>query len=252
MENIEQISVGQIVARNYRTAAVFKKFGIDFCCNGNISISQACEKIRLDPEEVKRNIQQVISISSDEKSDLEDWASWPLDHLADHIEKKHHLYVTEQIPVLESYLDKLVSVHGKKHPELREIKKWFHESADDLTGHMKKEELILFPIIRKMVNVKLTNRDPVSSPFGSVRNPIQKMMQEHEIEGERFQMIRLLSGNYTVPADGCTTYGLTYDLLKAFEDDLHLHIHLENNILFPKSIEMEKKYRIDEQKNTLS
>lgn len=246
MENIKKLSVGQIVAGNYRTAAVFNKFGIDFCCNGNVSIEQACEKIDLDPEEVERNIQQVLSISSDDESDSEDWASWSLDLLADHIEKKHHHYVTEQIPVLESYLDKVVSVHGKKHPELREIKKWFHESSDDLTGHMKKEELILFPIIRKMVNAKPTNRDPVSSPFGSVRNPIQKMMQEHEIEGERFQMIRLLSGNYTVPADGCTTYQVTYDLLKAFEDDLHLHIHLENNILFPKAVEWEKKHRCDQ------
>jgi regulator of cell morphogenesis and NO signaling len=241
MENIKKLSVGQIVAGDYRTAAVFNKFGIDFCCNGNVSIEQACEKIDLDPEEVERDIQQVLSISSDEKSDSEDRTSWPLDRLADYIEKKHHRYVTEQIPVLESYLDKIVNVHGKNHPELREIRKWFHESAGDLTVHMKREELILFPLIRKMVNGKYTKQEQVSSSYGSVRNPIQKMMQEHEIEGERFQMIRLLSGNYTVPDDGCTTYRLTYDLLKAFEEDLHLHIHLENNILFPKAIEWEKE-----------
>jgi regulator of cell morphogenesis and NO signaling len=240
MENIKKLSVGQIVAGNYRTAAVFNKFGIDFCCNGNVSIEQACEKIDLDPEEVERNIQQVLSISSDEKSDSGDWNSWSLDRLADYIEKRHHRYVLEQIPVLESYLDKIVNVHGKIHPELREIKKWFHESAGDLTVHMKREELILFPLIRKMVRAKPANKEQVTSS-GSVRNPIQKMMQEHEIEGERFRMIRLLSGNYTVPDDGCATYRLTYDLLKAFEKDLHLHIHLENNILFPKAVEWEKK-----------
>lgn len=229
------------MAKDYRTAAVFTKFGIDFCCNGNISVRQACEKKRVDPEEVERNIREIISASPEGKKDSGDWASWPLDLLADYIEKKHHRYVTEQIPVLESYLDKLVKVHGKTNPELSEIKKWFHESAEDLTMHMKKEELILFPIIRKMVNAGPAGREPVSSPFGSVRNPIQKMMQEHEIEGERFQMIRSLSGNYTVPAGGCTTYRLTYDLLKAFEEDLHLHIHLENNILFPKAVELEKE-----------
>jgi regulator of cell morphogenesis and NO signaling len=241
MENIEQIPVGQVVANNYRTAAVFKKFGIDFCCNGNKTIAQACEQSNVDPEEVVKDIKQVLTVPPADHTDSANFSSWPLDLLADYIEKKHHRYVTEQIPVLESYLEKLVNVHGKNHPELREIRKWFHESAADLTVHMKKEELILFPIIRKMVNAKTTNQEQNSSSFRSIRNPIQKMMQEHEIEGERFQMIHFLSGNYTVPADGFTTYRLTYDLLKAFEEDLHLHIHLENNILFPKAVEWEKK-----------
>lgn len=242
MENIEQISVGQVVAENYRTAAVFKKFGIDFCCNGNKTIAQACEQSNVDPEKLVKDIEQALTVSpADDHADSTNFSSWPLDLLADYIEKKHHRYVTEQIPVLESYLEKLVNVHGKNHPELREIKKWFHESAADLTMHMKKEELILFPMIRKMANARTTNQGHNSSSFKTIRNPIQKMMQEHEIEGERFQMIHSLSDNYTVPDDGCTTYRVTYDLLKAFEEDLHLHIHLENNILFPKAVEWEKK-----------
>ena len=240
MEKADQISVGQIVAGNYRTAAVFKKFGIDFCCNGNVTLRQACEKVHLNPEEIERNIQQVISMSAG-KSESVDWANWPLDLLVDYIEKKHHRYVSEQIPVLESYLEKLINAHSKNHPELREIKKWFHESAADLTAHMKNEELILFPLIRIMVNAKQKNGEQFFTPAESVKDSIHKMMQEHEIEGERFQMINDLTKNYTVPADGCTTYGLTYGLLQAFEDDLHLHIHLENNILFPKAAEWEKK-----------
>ena len=252
MENIDQISVGEMVARDYRTAAVFKKYGIDFCCNGNKTITKACEQSHIDPECLMKDIEQVLTVSSADHSGSVDFSSWPLDLLADYIEKKHHRYVTQQIPVLETYLDKLINVHGKKHPELREIKKWFHESAADLTIHMKKEELLLFPIIRKMVNGKVVNRQTNSTFFRSIGNPIQKMMQEHEIEGERFQVINVLSGNYAIPEDGCATYRYTYDLLKAFEEDLHMHIHLENNILFPKALEMENKNRTDEQQIIVS
>jgi regulator of cell morphogenesis and NO signaling len=128
-------------------------------------------------------------------------------------------------------------VHGERHPELLEIESLFLGSAGALTAHMKKEELVLFPYIKKMVS-----KGPVEKPhFGTVQNPVQMMMNEHEVEGGRFREIAELSHNYTPPEDGCNTYRVAFAVLKEYENDLHLHIHLENNILFPKAIALEKK-----------
>lgn len=143
-----------------------------------------------------------------------------------------------KIQEITPFLHKVVRVHGNLHPELIEIEQLFKESAGELTAHMKKEELILFPYIRKMVEAQRSGTQ-VQAPFGTVHNPIRMMMHEHDSEGERFRKIAALSNNYTPPADACNTYKVTYSLLKEFEEDLHLHIHLENNILFPKSIELE-------------
>ncbi len=131
-------------------------------------------------------------------------------------------------------------MHGGRHPELAEVAQLFNQTAGELTVHMKKEEFILFPFIRKMVTQKAAGEPLSAPPFGTVQNPIAMMHQEHDAEGERFQKIASLTNNYTVPADACNTYSVTFAMLKEFENDLHLHIHLENNILFPKAIEMEK------------
>ncbi len=158
--------------------------------------------------------------------------------MADYIEKKHHRYVENKIQEITPFLEKVARVHGDRHPELNEIRQLFDASAGELTAHMKKEEQILFPFIRKMVAAQNQNTT-VQAPFGTVQNPIQMMMHEHENEGERFRKIAALTDNYTPPEDACNTYRVTFFLLKEFEEDLHLHIHLENNILFPKSIAIE-------------
>jgi regulator of cell morphogenesis and NO signaling len=170
-----------------------------------------------------------------------DYKSWPIDLLADYIEKKHHRYVQEKTLEIKPYLDKICKVHGERHPELLEINEHFNATAGELAMHMKKEELILFPSIRKMVKTKQENSQWEAPQFGTVQNPIQMMMDEHTAEGERFGKIETLSNNYTPPEDACNTYRVTIALLKEFEQDLHLHIHLENNILFPKAIELEKE-----------
>lgn len=139
-------------------------------------------------------------------------------------------------------MDKLCKFHGNHNPELFEIKEQFNALAGELAVHMKKEELILFPYIRKMVVSKNNHEEMWHPGFGTVQNPIQTMMHEHDIEGERFGKISELSSNYNPPSHVCNTYKVTYSLLKEFEDDLHLHIHLENNILFPKAIELEKEF----------
>jgi regulator of cell morphogenesis and NO signaling len=238
MKTTESPSVGSFVANDYRTATVFQKYGIDFCCKGGRSIEEVCENKKINPDEL---LSELSDVSNMESNQVVDFKSWPLDLLADYIEKQHHSYVEKSIPPLNQFLDKLCKVHGSNHPELFEIRDEFLASSQELTAHMKKEELVLFPYIRKMVHSKSNNEQFSSPAFGTVQNPINMMMQEHEVEGERFRKIAELTDNYNPPADACTTYRVAFSLLKEFESDLHLHIHLENNILFPKSMEMENE-----------
>lgn len=230
--------VGEVVTLDYRTAAVFKSYGIDFCCKGNRSIAEVCENRKIEEKVLMDNLNSVLK--KQENSAI-DYQSWPLDLLADYVEKKHHRYVEQQSVVLKQYLNKLCKVHGSEHPELFEITEHFVASAGELAMHMKKEELVLFPFIKKMVKAEMAMENLESPHFGSVKNPVEMMMHEHDAEGERFRKIEALSSGYTPPADACNTYRVTYALLQEFEQDLHLHIHLENNILFPKAIALEKK-----------
>lgn len=238
MEKIEEKTISEIVAEDFRAAQVFENHKIDFCCKGNRTVAEACEEKNLDPKKILKEIDEV---KQGAPSTTTDFKNWPLDLLADYIEKKHHRYVEEKTPILKQYLEKLCEVHGSNHPELFEITESFLASAGELAAHMKKEEFILFPHVRKMINRKENNHALEIPHFGTVKNPVQMMMDEHTVEGERFMEIAKLSDNYTPPADACNTYKVTYAMLKEFEDDLHLHIHLENNILFPKSIELEKE-----------
>jgi regulator of cell morphogenesis and NO signaling len=230
--------IGELVAKDYRTASVFKKYGIDFCCQGNRTINEACEKKNIDSKSVVNDLDTIIQAQGENSTD---YKSWPLDLLADYIEKKHHRYVVEKTAEILPYLDKICRVHGERHPELFEINEHFNATAGELAKHMKKEELILFPFVRKLAKAKHEGLKVDSAPFGTIQNPIEAMMQEHSTEGDRFRKIEELSNNYTPPQDACNTYGVTLGLLKEFEQDLHLHIHLENNILFPKAIELERE-----------
>ena len=232
----EKSIVGELVANNYQTAQVFQSYGIDFCCKGNQTIEDACKNKNIAALEL---IEKLNETTSSLNSTGTNYQSWPIDLLVDYIEKKHHRYVEEKVPVLKQYLQKICDVHGKKHPELFEIKELFDASSGELAKHMKKEELVLFPFIRKMIDAEKENVQLQEPHFITVKNPIHMMMQEHTHEGGRFEKIAHLSNNYTPPQDACNTYKVTFQLLKEFQDDLHLHIHLENNILFPKTIEKE-------------
>ena len=242
METIHKDSkkqIGQFVADDFRTAAVFSNYGIDFCCKGDRIVEEVCEKNGIEVNELLNELHGVVNSATDQSID---YKSWPLDLLVDYIEKKHHRYVEEKIPVLLQFLNKLCSVHGGRHPELLKINELFTASANELTSHMKKEELILFPFVKRMVTAKHEASSIESPQFDSVNSPIAEMMQEHDNEGERFRQIAELSNNYTPPADGCNTYKVTFAMLKEFEQDLHLHIHLENNILFPGAIALEQLF----------
>ena len=230
--------VGELVAQDYRMAQIFKDHKIDFCCNGDRSLSDVCEKKDISIDQLVEKLENAASQKDQENINFD---VWPLDLLADYIEKTHHRYVEKQSLVLKAYLDKLCKVHGDRHPELHEIKALFNDSTKELATHMKKEELILFPFIKKMNTAKDNQQEIPKASFETVEDPIEMMMHDHDAEGERFRKIAELSDDYTPPEDACQTYRVTFSLLEEFENDLHKHIHLENNMLFPKAIALEKE-----------
>lgn len=242
--NIETLTddvttIGHIVARNYRTADVFKKYGIDFCCKGGRLLEEVCKEKNLNLATIENELIEKMAVVTPVIEDV--YQSMQLDELTTHIENVHHKYVRDNITVLMGYLHKINSVHGPRHPELTEIYSLFEGCAHELTQHMVKEETVLFPAIKKLA---AAFRDETTSIkpffFGPLSNPIGMMEDEHVAEGERFFRIAELSNNFTTPPDGCTTYDVAYRKLKEFQDDLFLHIHLENNILFPGALKMEE------------
>lgn len=228
--------VGDVVKHNFKTAPVFQNSNIYYCCGGNKSISDACKEVGIPPEQL---ITELENVSAQKDPDSEYINNLGLGELCNYIIKRHHAYVSASIPILKKNLEKICQVHGEHHPELFEIKELFTTSAGEFTKHMQKEEIMLFPYIERLETARKTNSALPKSPFGSVLNPIGMMMADHQAEGERFEEISRLTKKYQPPEDACTTYEVTLKQLIDFETDLHRHIHLENNILFPKAIELE-------------
>jgi len=236
----ENITVADVVTKNIKAAHVFKKHGIDFCCGGGITIEKACAKYSVDYKTLEKELLAIDKVSSR----TYDYNSWDLEFLIDHIVNIHHTYVQESLPIILQYSDKVAAVHGHHYTEVLKINKLFQEVAGELTAHMKKEELILFPFIKQLVKAEKEGSVLPQPPFGTVNNPIQMMEQEHENVGDIFKTIAKLSNNYTPPEEACNTFRALYGALEEFEKDLHQHIHLENNILFPKAIALEKNSAI--------
>ena len=230
-------TIADIVSENFKTADIFKKYKIDFCCGGDKSIDKVCQEKGIPREDLLSELSIYLKPADDEN----DYKNWDPVRLIDHIEKKHHRYVERSLPLLRDYLAKVDSAHGANHPEVVKIRELFNASADELTKHMKKEELMLFPYIKQMWNAQQNNTEVNTPPYGTVKNPIQMMELEHDTEGGRFDEIQKLSDNFTPPEDACNTYKVTYYKLQEFQEDLHTHIHLENNILFPMALEMEEE-----------
>lgn len=230
--------VGEVVKLNFKTAPLFQSNNIDYCCGGSKTIAEACNEAGIESEQL---IKQLENIAGQFDPDTEYINSLELDELCEYIVKRHHAYVRSNIPFLQESIEKICQVHGTNHPELFEIRKLFNESAGQLTMHMQKEEIMLFPYIQKMVKEQTENALISRPTYGTVSIPIGVMITEHEAEGERFDKIAELTENYSIPEDACTTYEVTINHLRDFENDLHRHIHLENNILFPKAIELESE-----------
>ena len=237
MNITEENTVAEVVTNNIKTADVFKKYGIDFCCGGGISIKKACEKNNISYAELEKE----LSTINNPISNVNNYDAWKLVFLIDHIVNIHHKYVEESTQIILQYVAKVAKVHGHHYTEVLEINKLFNEVAKELASHMKKEELILFPFIKKLAKADKEGVIAAIPHFGSVNNPIKMMEEEHENAGDIFKEIKQLSNNYTPPKEACNTFKALYAKLDEFEQDLHQHIHLENNILFPKAIVLEQK-----------
>jgi len=231
-------TIGQIVARDYRKAQVFKNLGIDFCCGGKKTIAEVCEKKGIDPAEVERQLEAVKGEATNSENDFQ---NWDLGFLSDYIINTHHRYVRDNITFILEIAQKVARVHGDRHPELVRVAQLFERIGNDLTLHMVKEEKILFPFIKELAQVYNSGGMLPSANFGKISVPIQVMDSEHEQVGGDFETIREITGNYTLPADACSSYTILFKKLEEYENGLHRHVHLESNILFPKAIQLEKE-----------
>lgn len=234
-----QSTVKEFVVRDFRAAAIFERHGIDFCCKGGVSLETACAEKGLDPALLYRELEGLAP--ADETQERYD--DWELDALVGHIVSKHHRYVRSTIPILRKHTAKVASVHGERHPEVLEIGRLFEAVADEMHSHMFKEEMMLFPYINALASARRNGAPAPVAPFGTVANPIRMMEAEHSSAGGAMERIRALSSGYEPPADACTTYRVSYEELRQFELDLHTHVHLENNILFPGAVALETAVR---------
>ncbi|MGZ3753660.1 MAG: iron-sulfur cluster repair di-iron protein [Mucilaginibacter sp.] len=235
-ENAE--TIGEIVAKDYRKAQVFKNMGIDFCCGGKKTIAEVCEKKGINPEEVER---QLALVKGENDSSETDFQKWDLGFLSDYIVNTHHRYVADNTTFIHELAQKVARVHGERHPELVQVAQLFSNIGKDLTLHMVKEEKILFPFIKELAHIYKTGGKVPAADFGKVSVPIQVLDAEHEQVGGDFETIRTITSNYQLPADACTSYTILFKKLEEYENDLHRHVHLESNILFPKAIQLEKE-----------
>jgi regulator of cell morphogenesis and NO signaling len=239
MSKTAEKTVRELALENPAATRVFEKLGIDYCCGGNKSLEEACRTANLPMDEVLDSLEMAEQSARAVQKDR----NWPTEMLADlvaHINSTHHKYTREEIARLGPLFDKVCSVHGKNHPELQHVRASFRGLAQELTTHMMKEEMVLFPYIVRMEEAVIQREPVLPSPFGSVQNPVTMMMNEHDSAGEALRAMRQASAGYTPPGDACISYQTLYKALADFEGDLHQHIHLENNILFPRAIEMER------------
>lgn len=225
-------SLARIVTENHKTAAVFEKYKLDFCCKGKRTLQDACRENKVNPAEVLLELEKTSGTGND---GLSDPSQLPLHELADQIVRTHHSYVRHELPLIYGYLDKVSSKHGERHPELYKIFELFTAVKEEMEMHMMKEEKVLFPRISEVERLVNENKTlHINSTF--IGAPVTMMEQEHDHAGSLLAEIRELTNNYVPPADACTTYKLSFASLQAFELDLHRHVHLENNILFPKAL----------------
>ncbi len=235
LDQLEHVTVGEIVAHDYRAAGVFQRHGIDFCCGGRRPLAEAAEAKGIAVTVIVSELQRLdgppaIAVENGTCAEL-------IAHIVD----RHHGYLRTALPTITAYLEKLVNVHGGRHPELAAIAGRFRDVREELESHMYKEEQILFPLIEQ---VERADTGRAAAPSGPpVAGIVEVMEAEHTAAGTALADMRTLSRDYVVPADGCTTYAACYRSLAEFESDLHRHIHLENNVLFPRASEIDDRVR---------
>lgn len=234
-------TIGEIVAEDFRKAEVFNKYGIDFCCGGGKTLSQACAEQGVDPNKLLVDLQKTASTGCG----MNRFNQWNLEFLIDYIIYNHHEFLKEELPTLSENLHKVVRVHGANHPEVIDLAERFNEVKTNMEAHLKKEEQILFPLLKRLANIKNEKDYLKEIKIASVSSSILAMESEHERAGKALDVIRIMSDNYTLPVDACQMFACVYDQLKGLEQDFHQHIHLENNVLFPKALAIQQEIIVD-------
>lgn len=239
MDTAVEKTVKSIVNEDFRAASVFEKHSIDFCCHGNVSLSEACAQKGIDQKTVLSELSQLDTSGMGEAASF---TMLDLDTIVDHIIRRHHAFVRRISPTIVAHTQKIASVHGKNHPELIDVAERIFTITSDMANHMMREERVLFPYIKGLAAAARGEKEFEPAPFGSVANPIRMMEAEHERAGDTMGVIRSETDEYNPPDDACTTYRVTLQELEEFERDLHAHVHLENNNLFPRAIELERRF----------
>jgi regulator of cell morphogenesis and NO signaling len=233
-------TVAELATAFPQSIMVLERLGIDYCCKGKQTIEQACSGSGITADELLTLISAAPKPSTGDST----WDHEPMSAIITFIVDTHHRYTREALAMLTSVAMKVRQVHGANHGELQLVEKLVQEMSDDLIPHMLKEEQVLFPYINAMEDASRVGKEPPVPFFGTARNPIRMMMLEHEVVGEKLLEIRTLTANFTLPPEACTSYRTLFTKLEEIEQDLHRHIHVENNILFPKAIDLEEKVRI--------
>ena len=233
-------SVRELALENPAATRIFEKLGIDYCCGGGKSLEEACRAANLNINEVLDSLENACRASEPQTD--RNWQIEPLTSIIAHIQDTHHQYTRQEIARLDPLFKKVCGVHGKNHPELLRIYGLFQGLAQELSAHLMKEEMILFPYIIRL-EAAVTGHEPIARPpFGSVQNPVSMMEHEHDSAGNALRAMREAANGYSAPADACVSYQTLYKALADFEADLHQHIHLENNILFLRAIAIESAH----------
>lgn len=233
-----QTTVREIALHLPQSTRLFEILKLDYCCGGNKSLADACASVGVDVVDVMGMLLESATNSAPQNATT-DFQNLPLTGLIAHILDTHHVFTKAEMDRLQVLADKVLAAHGGNHPELIHVDELFTRLCADLKPHMFKEEQILFPYIVAATEAAAQHRALPVAPFGTVKNPIRMMTNEHETAGDILRELRALTSDYTVPADACISFQTLYQSLENFEKDLHQHIHLENNILFPKALDLE-------------
>jgi regulator of cell morphogenesis and NO signaling len=234
-------TIRDIVAADFRTAAIFQRYGLDFCCRGNRTVEAACAEAGIPADRVYRDLADATALPSTGCAPRFD--TWELQTLTRYIVSNHHAFVRAQLPIIQDHAHKVARVHGSRHPEMVEVAELFDRIDREMTSHMAKEEQVLFPYVERLADAAAAGEPVPDAPFGTVARPIRMMEAEHESAGAAMARIRSITEAYRIPDEACGTYVVLLQELEAFERDLHQHVHLENNILFPKALRLEAEDR---------
>lgn len=238
-----EMTVREVALQLPHSTRLFEKLKIDYCCGGNQPLTEACKAAGLNVDDLVGMLNVATQSDINNKSNV-DFQSLSLSELIDHVVQTHHVFTKSEMDRLEALTEKVVGAHGANHPELLNVREVFQHLCADLRPHMFKEEQVLFPYITATEKAEIANTAAPFAPFGTVNNPIRMMMMEHDTAGDLLRELRALTSDYKVPADGCVSYQTLYRALEGLEADLHQHIHLENNILFPRASQAEARCQL--------